>query len=405
MITTERPLSPRDHEVELLLHEAKRRHRVRRTLQIAATVLVVATILLALDAAGVPLFGPSRASSKAPVNTGSLSPQGSVTPRFFQPAQVAFSGSTVWITNPYSSQTGPSYPSGRGYIDELIGNTGHLVRVLDVRQDGLEHPSAIVANRRFVWVEDMETNRVAQLRTSDGALVQVFASPWTASPGYAEMALCGGSLWVDTGNKRLAEMTAVSGRVERILSLRSEGVSSPSNLMSEGSRLWVSDSYTTTFTELNCLTGSVIRTIHSAVNGGLGVGGLLPAGNELWISGDGVFQISQTDGDTVAGIHNASFGQPDVWVAAIQGNSLWMLEATGAARGAAQVVSLSTGQLIRDIRLGNFDQPTAMGIDGGKAWILDGDGVAVDVFDAKTGAPIWHFGRKWPRPPSCGCLP
>ena len=375
-------------------------------MQIAATVLVVATILLALDAVGVPPFGPSRASSKAPVNTRSSSPQGSVAPRFFQPAQVAFSDSTVWITNPYSSQTGQSpYPSGPGYIDELSGNTGHLVRVLNVRQDGLEHPSAIVANRSFVWVEDDETSRVAQLRASDGALVQVFASPQVASLGYAEMALCGGSLWLDTGNKRLAEMSAVSGRVERILSLRSEGVSSPSNLVSEGSRLWVSDSYTTTFTELNCLTGSVIRTIHPAVNGGNSVVGLLPAGNELWLSGDGVFQVGQTDGDTVAGIHNASFGQPDVWVAAIQDNSLWMLEVTGAAQGAAQVVSLSTGQLIKDVRLGNFDQPTAMGIGGGKAWILDGEGVAVDVFDAKTGAPIWHFGRKWPRPPSCGCLP
>ena len=266
------------HEVELLLPEAKRRHRVRRTLQIAATVLVVATVLLALDAAGVPPFGPSRASSKAPVNTGSSSPQGSVTPRFFQPAQVAFSGSTAWITNPYSSQVGTNYPSGPGYIDELDGDTGHLVRVVDVRQDGLEHPSAIVANRRFVWVEDLETSRVAQLRASDGALVQVFASPQVvASPSYFEMALRGGSLWLETGDKRLAEVSAVSGRVERILSLRSEGVSSPSNFVSEGSRLWVSDEYTTTFTELNCLTGSVIRTIHSAVNGGLGVGGLLPS--------------------------------------------------------------------------------------------------------------------------------
>ena len=124
----------------------------------------------------------------------------------------------------------------------------------------------------------------------------------------------------------------------------------------------------------------------------------------MWLSGDGIFQVSQTDGDTVAGIHNALFGQPDVWAAAIQGDSLWMLEQTGAARGEAQVVSLSTGRLIRDIRLGNFDAPTAMGIGDGKAWILDGHGVAVDVFDAKTGAPIWQFGRKWPRPPGCGCL-
>ena len=75
--------------------------------------------------------------------------------------------SHVWVTNGNGYENGTNTNS----ITELNASNGSLVRVINLKADGLYGPTAVVASGSKLWV--LNTNSVTELKTSDGSLVRV----------------------------------------------------------------------------------------------------------------------------------------------------------------------------------------------------------------------------------------
>jgi hypothetical protein len=354
------------------------RRRVTWVIAALAAVVVVSAVVTA----------ETRTTRTSTRPTSTSSPrwsQGTKAVRFDGPSEAAFVGSSVWIAN------------SAGYVDELNSSTGRLIRVVRSRpNDPLG--TNIAANNKYVWIEGY-LGAVTQIRTSDATVVRVMRSK-SLFPGFGSMAVCGGDLWV-ANSYSLVRVAADSGHVMRIINLTADGVSGPRWLSVQGSHLWVGDTGVDAMSDVNCATGTVTGTVNNP--GGLCCeANFASTGKWLWVpAGNQLVQLNQTSGNQWNSISGAKFALSDGPIA-VGDNSLWALSTD---TNEATVVNLSTDSLVRIVRWNdNIDfTPIFVAIRDGKAWVLDGLGNSVYVYNAATGRLIGHLGGVGSSP-GCGCL-
>ena len=334
------------------------------------------------------------------------------------PQSMSMDGTQLWIADAAANSVRAINPGG-----------GALLRVVPLgpaeNGDPLT-PRGIVSDGTYLWVTnelgynpyyDAERmSSITQYRASDGSFVRTIYVPWNPNG----IASDGRNVWVtgsfhmrrariwnvaypdafenDFLEYRLAQIDANTGQFVRSVrvgppALRSDwsgqywqypSVDTRSTVSSDGVSVWVANIWDNSVTQLNALTGAVIRTI--AVGGA--PSSISSDGTNVWVTNSADATVSRIDANTgdvraTIAVGNAPTGIISdgsfVWVANTNDDTVTQLAA-------------STGAVVRTIITG--DAPTTIAVRGTEVWVGNaGSGdltrihlgvVPADVPDAPT---------------------
>lgn len=297
----------------------------------------------------------------------------------------------------------------------------------------LGHPLALSADSHgHVWVAESDAHGVVEIDPSTGAVLRVVAGPAYGFDGPTAIAVAGGNVWVAsagfTGSKgnasaaRLTEFSPTTGRLIRIVDLKSHGVQGLSELWPSGSTLWVSASMGNAIVELDVRTGRILRVFRD----GPIVGNSEPSGI---VTSDGrVMYVDQ--GQTRIVVRDVATGRiartftPQILarapgtsskvpfylgphLLAVTPTDIWAVCGAGRHLPTGSVIEIDrrSGHIERSLDAVSNDlySSSQVASDAGRLFILGGPvgtsrgtrGAALTVIDERSGATLYvvHFLR------------
>jgi hypothetical protein len=229
---------------------------------------------------------------------------------FLEPGPIAVSGSHVWVLNQNASSFSPSRP-GIALI-ELNTRTGSLVHVFKTNVDGLSAPLNLTASRSDVWLSDVggPVGSVTEINSQNGSLVRIIEATRGQLGSPDGIAVSAGRVWVenirDTANS-VAEIKTSNGSFVRVIKARADRFNGLFGIAAQNSHVWVTNgdfyengSNTNTVTELDARTGSLQRIIKLKDHGLYGPTEIVAEGSKLWVLNvDSVTELNQRNGSVV----------------------------------------------------------------------------------------------------------
>ncbi len=176
---------------------------------------------------------------------------------------IAANGPRVWLaaqgwrTNTQSTVT------------EFNASNGSVVRIISAKSGDLDYPDGIAVDAQHVWVTNKGDGQgggsVSELNESSGALVKSFSSPSGASQAKPEfnapdgIAVSHGHVWVanrpmSSTTPGVAELKTTNGALIQMLNSPKDQFDAPCCVAVEGSHVWVAN---TACNDTNCSQGGV----------------------------------------------------------------------------------------------------------------------------------------------------
>jgi titin len=309
------------------------------------------------------------------------------------PQSMSMDGTQLWMAD-----------SNANSVRAINPGSGALLRVVPLgpaeNGDPLT-PRGIVSDGTYLWVTnelgynpsfDAERmSSITQYRASDGSFVRTIYVPWNPNG----IASDGRNVWV-TGSfhmrrarvwnqaypdafqyqfleYRLAQIDANTGAFIRSVrvgppALRSDGsgqywqyppVDTRSTVSSDGVSVWVANIWDNSVTQLDALTGSVLRTI--AVGGA--PSSVSSDGTNVWVTNSADATVSQIDAGTGVLVRTIAVGNAPTGVIS-DGSFVWV---ANTADDTVTQLAASTGAVVRTIATG--DAPTSIAARGTEVWV------------------------------------
>jgi hypothetical protein len=268
---------------------------------------------------------------------------------FQEPWAIAAHGSQLWVVN-----------FGKDIV-EIDAETGSVIRIITAKADGHLTPSSISYRAGHLWV--ISGASVAELNARDGDVVRVLrARSYDFDFDTGPIDFNGQDAWVlNTHHESVTELNTLSGALVRVVHLPIKPLSDrtpsmfygPLDMAISGSRVLVSDLTVAgdQIIELNALSGSVIRVIpagHGPWRNGTGI--MAADGDHLWITGHGYGQLVDLDGRNGSVIRVIKHAVPVVgYVTAmiVAGSHLWITNEDNT--GSVTELNATTGSVIRSM--------------------------------------------------------
>jgi YVTN family beta-propeller protein len=190
-------------------------------------------------------------------------------------------------------------------------------------------------------------------------------------------------VWVvNSSDDSVTELDAVTGAVVKTITSGASGVfgmESPWAISSDGTDVWVTTiAYPATVNEIDVSNGAVVGNV---VLGGLPAG-ISSDGTDVWVANQVGNAVSEIDASTRAVVRTITVGRSpeaissdgtDVWVANSDDNTV-------------SEINASTGVVVRTITVGRF--PDAISSDGTDVWVTNFSDNTVSEIDASNGAVV-----------------
>jgi DNA-binding beta-propeller fold protein YncE len=325
-----------------------------------------------------------------------LAPTGIAAPKssssFDEPVAIAASGSHVWVAN-----------VGGNSVTELDSATGKIVRVINAPADGIKTPVALAATSTNVWVandgvrgSESGTGSLTELNARNGSLVRV-KTDQLDNP--SAIAVSGNSVWITNQQTSVkgsvTVVNAATGVVTRVIHSASDHFVGPVSVVSRGGDVWVASSGGNnpdgngkdqgSATELNAVTGSVMRVVDTRTAQFDTPTAMVFSGQDLWIANldfSSIVELNASTGALVRFITASSLDQPlsmavcgpDVWVADYFSNSVTEL-------------LRSNGKVVRVVD-SSLKQPGGIACSGGHVWVTNGPRNSVTELQASNGSLV-----------------
>lgn len=274
-------------------------------------------------------------------NAASASPQPNTS--FNGPTDIAACGPHLWVTN----------VSGNS-VTEINASTGAIDRIINTAANGFSEPMGISGDGTDVWVTNLSSNSVSEINCDTGEAVRSLSAGTLNAP--VAVAVGRGRVWVASqahqtdakGNLILNSSVATSfststgSLLKNVQGSNANGLNGSSGVAVGDGKVWITNALGNSISELNAITGHVVRVI----NGGTGSFdwpmGLIVNGADVWVTnlnGNSLTEINESTGAVLRVISGNGLNGPDslcvfdkkIWVTNLYGDSVTVLNAKNGA--------------------------------------------------------------------------
>ncbi len=312
---------------------------------------------------------------------------------FDEPVAIAASGGYVWVAN-----------VGGNSVTELNAASGKMVRVVDANADGITTPVALTVTGTNVWIVNdgvrgsrTGTGSLTELSAANGSLVSV-VSDQLDNPSAATAN--GSNIWITNQHRSANDgsvtvLSSSSGAVSRNLHSASDDFDGPVAIVARGDDVWVASSGGNnaegsgkdqgSVTELNSLTGAVVRVIGTNAAQFDVPTAMVLSGPDLWVANlyfSSIVELNAATGTLVRFITSTSLNQPVSL--AVCGSDVWAANYFGST---VTEFSRSSGKVVRVIGSW-FKQPGGIACSSGHVWVTNGPSDSVTELNASDGSLV-----------------
>jgi DNA-binding beta-propeller fold protein YncE len=363
-----------------------RRTRRLRCMTIAGTLVVLA----------LPSAGPMVTQASAAHVSHDVAASGHLA--LNHPVAIAAGAGHLWVAN----LTGNS-------VTELTYR-GAVVRTLSAPKFGFRSPDAVTVSGAHVFVLNRHGS-VTELSAVSGSLVRIIRGARYEFRRPTALIAHGGDVWVvDTGSSAVTEFSASGGSLVRVLDPLGNhrfGLRSPVALAAAGPDIWVlnpsrvAGGNAGSLTEIVAATGALKRVVHGSALGLLGSRGIAFDGRHLWVSDSTTSSVSEltATGAFKAIINNSStkanygFNAPTAVTA--YGHHVYVISPPGSSPMVTQIeTSTALGNWYEcntNSPDPNFANPTGLAVQGHHVWVVSPANNSLAELSTATGLLIKEF--------------
>ncbi len=184
-------------------------------------------------------------------------------------------------------------------VIELDVATGGLVRELFGSQYGFNRPGAMVVDGPDLFVANADAPTIDEVDIATGSLVRVIAGAKYVLNPPGPMAVAGPDLFVvDNGGNSVTELDIATGALVRVISAARFGFNNPDDLAVDGRDLYVANggvplsppdsaTHLGSVTQLNTVTGALVRVIPASLSGIDQPDAIAAAGPDVYVANYG----------------------------------------------------------------------------------------------------------------------
>jgi hypothetical protein len=294
---------------------------------------------------------------------------------FDSPTGIATGGNDIWVSN-----------AGSNAGTEVNATTGAVVRHIAGSAYGFEDPGGVADDGSHIWVMNNDyatyTGSITEFNAGTGAFVQNIPEGATVDAIAADSA----HAWALVGGTTLLEFDAATGTLVQALS-GSAYQFSGSAISSDGTDVWVVNSYNNSVTEVSASTGAAVAVLSAATYGFDRPNAIYSDGTDVWVSnllGFSVTELSASTGAFIRLIHGAGYGFNAPDGIGSDGTHVWVANGSEARGHTVTELTESNGAPDRVLNQAAyaFYAPSAVAVAGGKVWVLNPGSNSVTEFPA-----------------------